>query len=159
MAKPTIRIARPNIGLKRVSGSTPSAQAAVTRDIRTQFEDVKKNLNKVIEGIREITPSALVYGLLPIFDTSQVLVPVDEGDLKASGYLEVKDKAGGKLVEAEIGYGRGGDPHYAVFVHEDLQAYHEPPTQAKFLEAAINKHFDDIQPRIIKAIQEGIGMK
>jgi hypothetical protein len=73
-----------------------------------------------------------VEALEPTFDKSQELVPVLTGALKRSGFLGVGESRGKKV--AEIGYGRGGVPFYAARVHEDLDVYHKPPTQAKFLE-------------------------
>lgn len=65
---------------------------------------------------------------------SQEIVPVDQGDLKASGYWYVM----GHGLEAEgfVGY----SAPYAGYVHEMVHYYHEPPTQAKFLEQPIQDH-------------------
>lgn len=58
---------------------------------------------------------------------SQELVPVDTGDLKASG--KVVTTGQGHNRQYEIRY----DEEYAVFVHEDLTKHHDHG-QAKFLE-------------------------
>lgn len=57
---------------------------------------------------------------------SQPHVPVDEGELKSSGYVVVNGS------EASVVY----DAPHAVFVHEDLEAHHDQGS-AKFLEKAI----------------------
>lgn len=59
-----------------------------------------------------------------ILDKSQDIVPVDVGELKESGHLEKKGNEVAIVYEAE----------HAVIVHEDLEARHAPPTQAKYLE-------------------------
>lgn len=45
--------------------------------------------------------------------------------------LEVMSLKGKVKATAQVGYRK----HYSVYVHENLQSYHAPPTQAKFLES------------------------
>jgi len=122
-----------------------------------QFTAIKRRLRKIIKDIKDATPDAVVYGLQPIFDESQRLVPVDTGDLKASGYLEVV-KSGG-TVRAEVGYTRGGKPKYAGAVHERLDQGHQAPTQAKFLEHAVDKHINNVGPRIAEFLGRSAGLR
>lgn len=67
-----------------------------------------------------------------ILGVSQRLVPVDLGVLRSSGHVP-PPKVTRTGAEAEIVYG-GPAREYATFVHEDLSAFHNPPTQAKYLE-------------------------
>jgi hypothetical protein len=64
---------------------------------------------------------------------SQPLVPVETGFLKESGHVEVRGK--GLHCTASVVY----EARYAIYVHENLQAYHEPPTQARYLADAVPK--------------------
>ena len=147
---------RPNIGLARISKGTRSSQADATRQVRSSFKDVLKNFDAWAEHMQDVSPEVLRNALQPTFDESQKLVPVDTQALKNSGYLEVR-KLRGRTV-AEIGYGRGGYPHYAVFVHEHLESYHAAPTQAKFLEEPLRKNIDQIVNDVLKDIKEASGV-
>ncbi|KKN66742.1 hypothetical protein LCGC14_0468530 [marine sediment metagenome] len=145
-----------NIGrVRRTVAASPSEKAYI-KSIRDQASVIKQNLLKVINYIDNITPEAIRFGLKPIFDESQRLVPVDEGTLKASGFVEVRKTATG--ASAVIGYARHGRPHYAGFVHERLDIHHAPPTQAKFLETAINTHIDDFRRRVALFYQKNTGL-
>lgn len=70
-----------------------------------------------------------------VYELSQELVPVDKGPLKASGRIELSRDENGLMV-AKVVYG-GETAPYALWVHENLEAYHAPPTQAKYLERAV----------------------
>jgi len=135
-------VARANIGLKRIHRSRRASEASVTRDVRAQFKEVMQNLNKIIQAIEGATPKAIEYASEPILERSLELVPRDTEALANSAYLEVQGNT------VEIGYAKGGNPYYAVFVHEDMEAYHKPPTQAKFLQQAVNEQLGEIEPRI-----------
>jgi len=57
---------------------------------------------------------------------------------------EVKRYAGSPTCELGVG------TNYAIYVHENLKARHDPPTEAKFLERAV----DRIRPRYLKTLQK-----
>lgn len=59
--------------------------------------------------------------------------PIEFGPLRESGHVETKGK--GKGARSRVVF----DAPYAVYVHEILTAYHEPPTCAKFLERAVRE--------------------
>jgi hypothetical protein len=88
----------------------------------------------------------MVDALRPTFELSQKYVPVDTGELKASGYL--RSGSQGKRKLAEMGYGRGGQAPYATFVHERTDIAHKAPTSAKFLQRALDEDYYAILPRI-----------
>ncbi len=136
------------VGRQRVTVATLPSEAGYVRSIRKQMDVIMKNLLKVIEGVQDATPEAIRFGLQPIFDESQRLVPVDTGRLKRSGYLQVRTEGRSGRVRAEIGYGLAGKPFYAGFVHEILSFKHAAPTQAKFLEAAVNAKIGDFGRRV-----------
>lgn len=146
------------VGRVRVTNVPSPSEAQYIRIIREQMDTVKGNMLKLIERIEGVTPEAIRFGLQPIFDESQRLVPVDKGDLKRSGFVEVRTTGSGR-VSAEIGYGRFGVPHYAGFVHERLDFRHAPPTQALFLKAAVDKHISDFVRRVAMYIKQQTGLK
>ena len=69
---------------------------------------------------------------------SQKLVPVAHPRVHV-----VNLKEHGKATVTGVGFGAKAavtyDNYYAAYVHEDLEAYHKPPTQAKYLSAAVPK--------------------
>lgn len=103
------------------------------------MQDVLHDVKDILEQINNATPDALEDALRPVFAESQRLVPVDTGALKESGFL-------GKASDGSvmIGYGIGGDPFYAPYVHEQVQNYHKPPTQAKFLQQPLEESLDGL---------------
>lgn len=143
------RLLRARVGAARINASMEPSQASYTRSIRSQMEQIEHNLTEVIRALAEETPEIIVKALRPTFRKSQRYVPVKTGELKASGYLEVKKSAAGATVE--IGYGRGGHPNYAVWVHELTGYYHKPPTRAKFLQAALEEDMESIRSRLESA--------
>jgi hypothetical protein len=106
---------------------------------------ITDNLLKTVQHIEGVTPEAIRYGLQPIYDESQRLVPVDTGRLKRSGFVETRKTASG--TQAGIGYGRYGRPAYAGFVHERVDIPHAGDTQAKFLEQAVKTKLGDFRRR------------
>ncbi len=146
-----------NVGRVRVTRVVGPSEAGYIRSIREQMKAIIENVQKVIDRIENVTPEALVFGVQPIFDKSQELVPVDTGRLKASGFVVTRDTAAG--VGVFVGYGRFGKPHYAGFVHERLDIRHAAGKQAKFLEAAVNEHIGDFERRVALFISRETGLK
>lgn len=145
MAIPRVKL---NVGRQRVTRVVSSTEAGYIQSIRRQMATIEENLRNVVKALEDVTPGALKYGLQPIFEESQRLVPVDTGRLKRSGFLEVdKVKSGAR---ASMGYARGGRPGYAVYVHEIPTYYHRTPTQYKFLEEAVDRKIGELRPRVIQ---------
>lgn len=88
---------------------------------------------------------------LYLLGESQKLVPVDTGALRASGQVAVE----GKLLAttAYVFYGTS----YATYVHEDLEAFHEPPTQAKYLEQPAREHNERLKQIIADECRRELG--
>ena len=143
---------RGSIGLKRIPRSTPRTAAEATRNTRKQFKVLRDNLLKSIQYIEGITAPALEEAMKPIFQESQRLVPKDTLKLMRSGFIDTGTFRGQPAVN--MGYGAGGTPKYAVFVHEDLNAKHENGTQAKFLEEPYKKQLNQIAGRVSRAIKK-----
>lgn len=146
-----------NVGRQRVTSVVGPSEANYIQSIRTQMKVIRDNLLKVTDHIENVTPEAIKFGLKPIFDESQRLVPVDTGALKRSGFIETRRMARGTA--AAIGYGRYGRPTYAAFVHENLNLRHAPPTQAKWLEVAVNTKIGDFGRRIVLYYRRSMGIK
>ena len=124
-------------------------------DAQKDFEKINKEFIRWCNHVQRQMPDVLVDGLNIIFIASQELVPQKTGALKRSGY--VTNSRMGTRAYAEIGYAKGGHPTYALVVHEDLTKFHEPPTQAKYLEDAIYREWDDFKEFIAMATKDMAG--
>lgn len=147
---------RSRVGLQRINPGTRASQEAFTRSLRTSMKDIEKNLMAFIKSVGDVSEEVLYEALRPTFDKSQRYTPKDTGDLVRSGYLETKRTARGAMVE--IGYGKGGAPFYAVYVHERTDLVHKSPTRAKFLQSALEEDEKTIQDRIVKGFKEKTGI-
>jgi len=134
-----------------LSGGSHQALAA---DLKASLDGVLGNMRQVINVIEGSTPEILAEVLQPTFDKSQVLCPVKNGTLKASGYLETR--AGTRTAEVEMGYGRGGHPDYAIFVHE-IPRNHEEPTRDKFLQVPVEEDLPTFAERLASKVREVVG--
>lgn len=105
-------------------------------DIRDQMKELSTILNSVFNQIEDASPALMLNALHSTFLKSQTYCPIATGAMKESGYLETVSQARGN-VKVEMGYGKGGQPSYTMFVHENINAYHKPPTRAKWLQAAV----------------------
>jgi len=119
--------------------------------------EVERNLSLFLIDLKKVTPEILIDSLTPTFKKSLVYVPKKTLALMHSGYLEVRER--GTVIQAELGYGRGGIPHYAVYVHEATWIPHQAPTRSKYLQAAIEEDIDAIAKRVVKGYQKKTGMK
>ncbi len=147
------------VGRVRVTRAVSPAEPGYLRSIRNQMKVIEQNLRKVIKQIKFVTPQAIVFGLQPIFDRSQELVPVDTGVLKRSGFLEVDTEQRSGHVRVQIGYGKHGRPHYTAFVHEMLHFRHAKGTSAKFLEFAVNEKIHLFPSRTFAYMKQNVGFK
>lgn len=145
-----------SIGLRRIPKPTRASIAGATRDVRKQMKVIQSNIQAVIKGVEGATPQAVRDGLRPIFLESLKLTPLDTGDLRRSGFLNVTERSG--EIFGEIGYAKGGKPFYAVFVHENLAFFHKAPTQAKYLEEAVNRKIGGLKRRIMKSLRAATGI-
>lgn len=93
------------------------------------LDEVMANFNKQIGKIKGRTIGGLLAGGLVIQAEAQRRTPVDTGNLKGSAYTR-KSPEDERVVE--IGFGAA----YAIYVHENLDAYHGNG-EAKFLENAV----------------------
>lgn len=94
---------------------------------------------------------------------AKLLTPVDEGNLRSSGHVQLP-VVGPNGVTVEIGFGgpagsgnHGGDSNpedvgYAVPVHEDLTAHHDVG-QAKYLEAPLTQRRPGFEARLVRRMR------
>jgi hypothetical protein len=117
-----------------------------TGDLGAQFKELAKDFDWFCSQLGEGMAPVLALALKPTLELSAEYCPKDTGTLVASRYLEVEAFRGQSRVE--IGYARGGEPHYAIVVHEDPSKTHAPPTRYKFLEVAINEDWGNVTQRL-----------
>lgn len=129
---------------------------AYERGVQQSLKQVLMELNRFVDHVDDQSVEVLREALEPTFEKSQEYCPEDTGDLKRSGYLETRTFRGQAAVE--IGYGKGGFPHYAALVHERTDFFHAPPTRAKFLQAALEEDAGNIQARIVSGFKVASGV-
>jgi hypothetical protein len=115
------------------------------------FGAVKNNSGKSIaEGLAAAAKT--------LFNRSQILVPVEKGDLKATGKIESGGRGFGAW--AQVVYGgispTGREVTYALVVHEDLEKYHAPPTQARYLADAVLQTRGTMTARVGRSLRIGL---
>lgn len=123
----------------------------------TSFEftlDGDEELTAVLRQAHKDSPLAVAQAIWEeanlIFAKSQVLVPVDTGALRGSGGVSApQQSAQGYFVD--VFYGGPAAP-YALMVHEILENYHNPPTQAKYLEQPFMQSLSELQNNISRRI-------
>lgn len=101
--------------------------------IQVDLSELKNFSQAIVPQINMAVQEVITQIMRSVYFESQQLVPVDTGDLKKSGRLKANTPNGQTPPQAEISYG-SDKVHYALIVHENLQARHKAPTQAKYLE-------------------------
>lgn len=97
---------------------------------------------------------ALIKAGSLLLRASKRIVPVDTGNLKASGFVRPEGK--GWDTRVTVGY----TASYALFVHENLENKHKPGKQAKFLEEPARIMQPELQKMIREELMKGIkGLK
>lgn len=142
---------RLDVGKIRSTGSKFPWEPGYVASVRAQLDDLQKIMKSFVKQVEYTTPEICLEALRPTYEKSLGWCPVDTGDLRQSGYLEILPFRGQQRVE--MGYGKHGIPFYAVIVHENLEYEHKPPTQAKWLERAVTEDLEDIQQRIVEGMQ------
>lgn len=140
------------IGKIRSRGTKYPWEPGYVQAINEQCKDLMALIKQVVKQFEDVTPEICKEALEPTLELAKYYCPKDTGALVESAYLEVRGFRGQPRVE--IGFARGGNPYYAVVVHENLEMHHEHPTQAKFLERAVHEDLPNIEERITYAYQE-----
>jgi len=91
-----------------------------------------------------------------IFAESQDEVPLDTGNLRASGKLGFPEVQGKEIV-VEISYG-GAAADYALPVHENLEVNFRNGRKAKYLEDPAKRRVAGMNGRLLKAVRRAMGI-
>lgn len=112
-----------------------------------QFRAIEENFRQWTLHLFGQSGEVLKQALQPTLDKAIMYCPVKTGALRKSAYLEVRRAGLLRGWQAEIGFGRGGVPNYAIYVHE-VPYKHKDPTRWKFLQAALQEDSSAIQQRL-----------
>ena len=91
--------------------------------------------------------SGLQHAAEHLLEESRRIVPIDTGILSKSGV------ASHEGTTAAVSY----DTPYAVAVHEDMTAAHQPGRQAKYLETPLNELHDKLLGIVADEIRRSLG--
>lgn len=137
---------RLSVGKIRSTGSKYPWEPGYVAHMEAQCKDLQKIIVSIVDQFGGASEDLIKHALEPTFEKAKMYTPKRTGRLVQSGYLEKVGYRGHPRVE--MGFARNGEPHYAVLVHENVQMYHQPPMQAKFLQRAIEEDIADIAIRI-----------
>jgi hypothetical protein len=115
----------------------------------TGMEEIRKKLRELKVAFPEATKAQLYEEGTRIDANAVPRVPFEFGPLRNSHYVAPPIDEGGAYV-VEIGFGTD----YAVFVHERTELSHKAPTEAKFLEKAMNAESVGMLERMAKGIED-----
>lgn len=89
-----------------------------------------------------------------IMNNAKAITPVETGVLRKSGHVQLPNisRSGADVV---MGFG-GAANAYAIHVHENLNAKHKAPTQAKFLERPLMDAANSMAGRIASELEEDL---
>jgi len=132
-----------NLG-QRLPGRTRQGSHAYFRkqatvSARGSMAGIVRRYELLIRNLESATPDIVRNALEPVFQKALEYVPKKTGALAASGKLEVTGTPGD--VEGTITFG-DAKSWYAALVHEYVWLNHEPPTRAKYLQAALEEELD-----------------
>lgn len=82
-------------------------------------------------------------------DKAKYYCPIEYGPLRKSIVTSVTGTGRNAVFNISCG---GPEAPYALYVHEDLTKFHEPPTCAKFMTKALL----EVKPRMAKFLQEAL---
>jgi ribosomal protein L25 (general stress protein Ctc) len=122
--------------------------------IEMDFDRLQRLLTQGGRGAVQAMGQAIYAEAALALLESKEIVPVDTSALKQSGNLKPL-RVEGNAVEVVIGYGGVAAP-YAVDVHENLEARHQPGKSAKFLEIPVKRRVAGLGTRIVDAVQEAL---
>ena len=120
----------------------------------TRPYEIVEHLNRLLVEYPDDVAKAVALELETVMAESKKLCPVDTGTLRGSGHVEEPVVSDGNI-RASIGYSQG----YAFWVHELIDNWHEPPTQAKYLEVPLMAALPTITEKIIERVEYMISQK
>lgn len=113
-------------------------------------DELKRALSVSGPDVGKIVSQVIWEEANTIFAKSQVLTPIDTGALRASGGVSAPQQFPNGI-GVDIFYGGPAAP-YAVYVHEIRGNFHNPPTQAKYLEDPFMQALPQIQSNLARRI-------
>ena len=149
------RIAKINIGKQFSRAPMFPSEPGYVAQMAEQSKAMTEALLAVLDAFEDATPDIMLNALEPTKALAEYYTPKDTHALVNSAYLEVTSFRGKPRVE--LGFARGGFPHYAVYVHEHLEMKHEKPTSAKFLQRALQEDLSGIEKRLIEGYKQFMG--
>lgn len=142
------------MGSRYSRASQSGSMQALTAQFNQEMNEILEAFDEFTSDVEGFMPEVLVDALEPTFGKALEYCPEDSGALRASGYLEVEKYRGGS--RAVIGFGKGGQPDYAIYVHEMPYA-HAEPTRAKFLQSALDEDYFSIVSSIPRLVRQRAG--
>lgn len=116
------------------------------------LDELQRSLENLYgQDLREELEDAVQDELEEIKAESLEIVPVDTGKLHDSAFVGVWSD--GSHIRGTVGY----DTPYALYVHENPDAYHKAPTRWKFLEEPLMKAQPRFIARIAAAVKRNFG--
>lgn len=143
-----------SVGRTHIRATAEGPAAVLGRNLNKAFSELSANLAWFTDQLEGYLPQDLMEAMLPTFNKSKEYCPKDTGRLVASAFMEMEGFRGGARVV--MGYGRGDNPVYSIYVHE-LPATHAPPTRYKFLQAAVEEDYYTILQRATDRVQARFG--
>ncbi len=131
------------------------ASAKRTMEVEIDFRKLTQLLIQGGPRAAKALEQSLYKEAAAVFAQSQMEVPVDTGNLRNSGQLGLPFTENGQVV-VEISYG-GAAADYGIYVHEDLEARHNPGTNAKFLEGPLKRQIKGMATRLSASVARGLG--
>lgn len=130
---------------------------ALWQQAQAGMKEIINNLNSLIDWVEaDVLPDVMKEAIKPTMDLSDHYAPKDTGTMVGSRYEEVKTNKGTGKVEIELGYNKHGEAPYTIFVHEMPQFYHQPPTQYKFLQRALDETTAEIAGRVAAGVRSRV---
>ena len=115
----------------------------------------KSNIPQVQRKIREATKKAMEKIVNDLTRRSKQLAPLDTGNLRGSGFGEVKEESNETI--GTVTFNAGADEYgmsYALIQHEDMSFHHPKGGQAKYLEQPLNENRERYKSFIKDKIKE-----
>ena len=113
------------------------------RELRNMLEVSGKDAGKIVGQV-------ILEEANMIFAKAMILTPIDTGALRGSGGVSAPMNMP-QGIGVDIFFGGPAAP-YAMYVHEILGNYHNPPTQAKYLEQPFMERLPEIQQNMARRI-------
>lgn len=128
------------------------------------LQEFANGLTDRADRITKAVASAIYVEAEQTIAAAKKITPVDEGVLRSSGHVRLPETSADGTVTVEFGFGgvagtgtqgptNEKDVGYAVYVHEDLTAYHRVG-QAKYLETPVRERVRGLAGRLAKRVRQ-----